>query len=161
ALGRHRDLGADPASPGARRGGRLSGPDEWGGARWRRGQRPGEEPRGLRHGVAGDPGSRQAPHLLARRAALGAARVHAGRGPSALREGADRRRARAALSVAGQAMRGEGTAMTAVDVAVVGAGPAGAATAILFAERGRRVVLLDKARFPRPKICGEYLSPEA
>jgi len=51
--------------------------------------------------------------------------------------------------------------MTAVDVAVVGAGPAGAATAILFAERGRRVVLLDKARFPRPKICGEYLSPEA
>ncbi len=51
--------------------------------------------------------------------------------------------------------------MTRVDVTVVGAGPAGAATAILFAERGYTVVLLDKAGFPRPKICGEYLSPEA
>jgi 2-polyprenyl-6-methoxyphenol hydroxylase-like FAD-dependent oxidoreductase len=58
-------------------------------------------------------------------------------------------------------MRREGEAVTAVDVAVVGAGPAGAATAILFAERGYTVALLDKARFPRPKICGEYLSPEA
>jgi menaquinone-9 beta-reductase len=47
------------------------------------------------------------------------------------------------------------------DVVVVGAGPAGAATAILLAERGFAVALLDKARFPRPKICGEYLSPEA
>ncbi|MGH7386651.1 MAG: NAD(P)/FAD-dependent oxidoreductase [Candidatus Rokuibacteriota bacterium] len=47
------------------------------------------------------------------------------------------------------------------DVVVVGAGPAGAATAILLAERGWSVTLLDKAAFPRPKICGEYLSPEA
>ena len=46
------------------------------------------------------------------------------------------------------------------DVIVVGAGPAGAATAILLAERGLRVLVLDRARFPRPKICGEYLSPE-
>lgn len=44
---------------------------------------------------------------------------------------------------------------------VVGAGPAGAATALLLAERGIDVVVLDRARFPRPKICGEYLSPEA
>ena len=44
---------------------------------------------------------------------------------------------------------------------VVGAGPAGAAAAILLAERGWSVTLLDKAGFPRPKICGEYLSPEA
>ena len=51
--------------------------------------------------------------------------------------------------------------MTTVDVIVVGAGPAGAATAILLAERGWSVTLLDKAAFPRPKICGEYLSPEA
>ena len=51
--------------------------------------------------------------------------------------------------------------MKAVDVVVVGAGPAGAASAILLAERGWSVALLDKARFPRPKICGEYLSPEA
>ncbi|HEY7363554.1 MAG TPA: NAD(P)/FAD-dependent oxidoreductase [Methylomirabilota bacterium] len=52
--------------------------------------------------------------------------------------------------------------MTArADVVVVGAGPAGAATAILLAERGLEVVVLDRARFPRPKLCGEYLSPEA
>ncbi|HUM14133.1 MAG TPA: NAD(P)/FAD-dependent oxidoreductase [Candidatus Nitrosotalea sp.] len=47
-----------------------------------------------------------------------------------------------------------------VDVVVVGAGPAGSAAAILLAERGWSVVLFDKAAFPRPKICGEYLSPE-
>ena len=46
------------------------------------------------------------------------------------------------------------------DAIVVGAGPAGAATAILLAEQGLSVVLLDRARFPRDKICGEYLSPE-
>ncbi len=52
-------------------------------------------------------------------------------------------------------------AFTAADVVVVGAGPAGSAAAILLAERGFTVTLLDKAAFPRPKICGEYLSPEA
>src|SRR5207248_1570055 len=41
-----------------------------------------------------------------------------------------------------------------------GAGPAGAASAILLAERGLAVLVLDRATFPRPKICGEYLSPE-
>src|SRR5262245_17936519 len=46
------------------------------------------------------------------------------------------------------------------DAIVVGAGPAGAATAILLAEQGVSVGLLDRARFPRDKICGEYLSPE-
>jgi len=51
--------------------------------------------------------------------------------------------------------------VTGVDVVVVGAGPAGAASAVFLAERGHAVVLLDKAAFPRPKICGEYLSPEA
>jgi menaquinone-9 beta-reductase len=51
--------------------------------------------------------------------------------------------------------------MKATDVIVVGAGPAGAATAILLAERGLDVCVLDRARFPRPKLCGEYLSPEA
>ena len=47
------------------------------------------------------------------------------------------------------------------DVIVVGAGPAGAATAILLAEQGFDVLVLDRAAFPRPKLCGEYLSPEA
>ena len=51
--------------------------------------------------------------------------------------------------------------MSTPDVIVVGAGPAGAASAILLAERGWSVTLLDKAAFPRPKICGEYLSPES
>jgi len=46
------------------------------------------------------------------------------------------------------------------DVVIVGAGPAGTATAILLAEQGHEVLLLDRARFPREKICGEYLSPE-
>ncbi len=50
---------------------------------------------------------------------------------------------------------------TAYDAVVVGAGPAGAATGILLAQGGLRVLVLDRARFPRPKICGEYLSPEA
>jgi flavin-dependent dehydrogenase len=47
------------------------------------------------------------------------------------------------------------------DVVVVGAGPAGAAISILLAEHGLAAIVLDRARFPRDKICGEYLSPEA
>jgi flavin-dependent dehydrogenase len=46
------------------------------------------------------------------------------------------------------------------DAVVVGAGPAGAATAILLAEQGLDVVVVDRARLPRAKICGEYVSPE-
>jgi menaquinone-9 beta-reductase len=51
--------------------------------------------------------------------------------------------------------------MRAAEVLVVGGGPAGAATAILLAERGLAVTVLERGRRPRPKICGEYLSPEA
>ena len=46
------------------------------------------------------------------------------------------------------------------DVVVVGAGPAGAATAILLAERGLAVTVLERSRAPRQALCGEYLSPE-
>lgn len=47
------------------------------------------------------------------------------------------------------------------DVIVVGAGPAGAASAILLAEHGLHVAVLERGGRTRPKICGEYLSPEA
>ncbi|MFN8626176.1 MAG: geranylgeranyl reductase family protein [Candidatus Binatia bacterium] len=41
------------------------------------------------------------------------------------------------------------------DVIVVGAGPAGATAAYYLATGGKRVALLEKARFPRDKICGD------
>ncbi|MEK3882945.1 FAD-dependent oxidoreductase [Paenibacillus sp. PL2-23] len=47
------------------------------------------------------------------------------------------------------------------DVVVLGAGIAGCAAAKLLAERGRTVMLLDRHKFPRHKVCGEFLSPEA
>jgi flavin-dependent dehydrogenase len=47
---------------------------------------------------------------------------------------------------------------TAWDVIVIGAGPAGSLTAREIARSGRRVLLVDKARFPRPKVCGGCLS---
>jgi len=45
------------------------------------------------------------------------------------------------------------------DVAVVGAGPAGTATALFAARRGYRVIVFDKQAFPRDKPCGEGLMP--
>lgn len=42
---------------------------------------------------------------------------------------------------------------------VVGAGPAGTALALALDARGHRVLLIDKARFPRDKCCSEYASP--
>ena len=48
-----------------------------------------------------------------------------------------------------------------VDVLVVGAGPAGSASAALLARAGHAVALIDRAAFPRDKACSEYLSPEA
>ncbi len=47
------------------------------------------------------------------------------------------------------------------DAVVVGAGPAGSATAARLAASGLSVALLDRARFPRPKPCAEYVSPGA
>jgi len=47
------------------------------------------------------------------------------------------------------------------DVIVVGAGPAGAATAYHLATAGADVLLLEKAAFPRDKICGDGLTPRA
>ncbi len=47
------------------------------------------------------------------------------------------------------------------DAVVAGAGPAGATAALVLARRGRRVLLVDGARFPRDKVCGDALIPDA
>jgi len=44
------------------------------------------------------------------------------------------------------------------DVLVVGAGPAGASAALVLARRGFSVAVVEKQRFPRRKVCGEYIS---
>jgi geranylgeranyl reductase family protein len=51
--------------------------------------------------------------------------------------------------------------MQRFDVLVVGAGPAGSATAIHLARAGARVLLADRARFPRDKPCGGGLTGRA
>ena len=56
---------------------------------------------------------------------------------------------------AGQSPAGE------ADVIVVGAGPAGATTAFYLAQSGLDVLLLEKSRFPREKVCGDGLTPRA
>lgn len=47
------------------------------------------------------------------------------------------------------------------DVIVVGAGPAGSATAYYLAKAGLDVLLLEKTAFPREKVCGDGLTPRA
>lgn len=47
------------------------------------------------------------------------------------------------------------------DVAIIGAGPAGATAAALLAAKGRRVVLIDRSKFPRPAPCAGWLSSGA
>jgi geranylgeranyl reductase family protein len=51
--------------------------------------------------------------------------------------------------------------MRSVDVVVVGAGPAGTAAAITAARSGLDVLVVDKATFPRDKICGDGLTTGA
>lgn len=48
---------------------------------------------------------------------------------------------------------------TDFDVIIVGAGPAGAASAISLARRGYSVALIDKEEFPREKLCGDFINP--
>jgi flavin-dependent dehydrogenase len=49
----------------------------------------------------------------------------------------------------------------AFDLAVIGGGPAGASAAITAARLGGNVVLLEAGKFPRHKVCGEFVSGEA
>ena len=46
------------------------------------------------------------------------------------------------------------------DVIIAGAGPAGSSAAIHLARSGLRVLLVEQKKFPRAKLCGEFISPE-
>lgn len=46
------------------------------------------------------------------------------------------------------------------DVIIAGAGPAGSSAAIHLATHGLSVLLVEQKKFPRPKLCGEFISPE-
>lgn len=48
-----------------------------------------------------------------------------------------------------------------VEVLIAGAGPAGALAALILARAGVRVLVVDRARFPRDKLCGDTLNPGA
>jgi flavin-dependent dehydrogenase len=52
------------------------------------------------------------------------------------------------------------TAANTFDVAIAGAGPAGSGAAIRLATKGARVLLVEEKKFPRAKLCGEFISPE-
>jgi flavin-dependent dehydrogenase len=47
------------------------------------------------------------------------------------------------------------------DVIIAGAGPAGAAAACHLARAGLSALLLDRAEFPRDKVCGDFVGPAA
>ncbi len=51
--------------------------------------------------------------------------------------------------------------MNPYDVIIIGAGPAGCASALFLYQKGLRVLVLDRASFPRDKVCGEFISPAA
>src|SRR6202171_3638809 len=47
------------------------------------------------------------------------------------------------------------------DLVVIGGGPAGTAAAIIAGRTGQRVLLLERGKFPRHKVCGEFVSAES
>jgi menaquinone-9 beta-reductase len=78
--------------------------------------------------------------------------------PSGYRDGAD---ADSTDVTAAAGLGAEPVEAVEADVIVVGAGPAGSATATHLARRGLRVALLEKTSFPREKVCGDGLTPRA
>ncbi|MFN0087926.1 MAG: NAD(P)/FAD-dependent oxidoreductase [Blastocatellia bacterium] len=50
--------------------------------------------------------------------------------------------------------------MNSYDVIIIGGGPSGATASTLLAREGYRILLLEKSRFPRQKLCGEFITPE-
>jgi geranylgeranyl reductase family protein len=61
----------------------------------------------------------------------------------------------------GRARGGHSDSADVADVIVVGAGPAGSAVAYYLATAGLDVLVLEKSRFPREKVCGDGLTPRA
>ena len=51
--------------------------------------------------------------------------------------------------------------MKSCDIIIIGGGPAGTSAALFLEKKGYHITLLDQARFPRDKICGEFVSPAA
>src|SRR5437870_4995716 len=49
--------------------------------------------------------------------------------------------------------------MEVVDVAIVGGGPAGSTCAAFCASAGLRTLVIERAKFPREKVCGDCLNP--
>jgi geranylgeranyl reductase family protein len=64
-------------------------------------------------------------------------------------------------SVGEQPVPGGSNARVETDVLIVGAGPGGATTAYHLARHGIDVTLVEKAAFPREKVCGDGLTPRA
>jgi flavin-dependent dehydrogenase len=50
--------------------------------------------------------------------------------------------------------------MRSAEIIVVGGGPAGSAAARRLAQAGADVLVLDRERFPRPKLCAGWITPE-
>jgi len=61
----------------------------------------------------------------------------------------------------GVAVSSNSNSHTVYDVVIIGAGPGGSSTATFLARKGVKVLLLDRAIFPRNKTCGDGLTPRA
>ncbi len=66
-----------------------------------------------------------------------------------------------ALDRVNPVIRGHRGCVEKIDIAVIGGGPAGAATAIRAARLGAKVVVFEKGAHGRDKVCGDGLTPRA